>query len=313
MIVKDFETNGTADNGGKYQFANTAFWADVRSGTTVVLRQLAGPAGYVPDYDASDYTLDLLLGNTTYLTNVGGGTIFNITQYDMVMLKAAGSPATGVTGAIHTFATRAAIGGAGAAVTANYQSAPGYKMAAPDLDNGGVPSKFVYPLNPTQTLPTTTARAKPILGSTALNWGFGFGTPNITYIQILRNAVTGPDLVVLNGQTHGRRRQLQQHHGAERRHAHAAAQHRGGHIGAGAHGRPAHHQLPVLSGAGSFELQAGAELQICDPAGIAAAGATGAIQLAGARRFSPDACTPTTAPQPRPPARACPPRCAASP
>lgn len=46
-----------------------------------------------------------------------------------------------------------------------------------------------------------------------------------------------------------------------------------------------------LRGAGSFELQAGATLGICDAAGIRASSAdtTGAIRLTGSRSFSPDA------------------------
>ncbi|MDO7846023.1 DUF4394 domain-containing protein [Hymenobacter sp. M29] len=44
-----------------------------------------------------------------------------------------------------------------------------------------------------------------------------------------------------------------------------------------------------VTGAGSFVLQANANLVICDPAGITASGATGAIQLSGSRSFSPDA------------------------
>ncbi|OON68424.1 hypothetical protein B0919_12230 [Hymenobacter sp. CRA2] len=44
-----------------------------------------------------------------------------------------------------------------------------------------------------------------------------------------------------------------------------------------------------VTGSGSFALQAGAMLSICDPAGITASGATGAVQLTGTRSFSPDA------------------------
>ncbi|GAB3586310.1 carbohydrate-binding protein [Hymenobacter daeguensis] len=291
MIVKDFETNGTADNGGKYQFANTAFWADVRSGTTVVLRQLAGPAGYAPDYDASDFTLDMLLGSPTYLTNVGGNSIFNITQYDMVMVKAAGSPAAGVTGAIHTFATRLALGGSVAAgTTATYTAAPNYKLAAPNLDNGGSPSKFVYPLNPTQTLADYNGAGKAdASGSTALNWGYGFGQPNIDYIQSLRNAVTGPDLVVASGQrltAGGRYRSITVQAGGTLTllgtttvDSAVVAQSGGVLIS----------NCQTLGGAGSFEVQAGAELRICDPAGISVSGAAGAIRVSGTRTFDDDA------------------------
>ncbi|WP_210513857.1 FG-GAP-like repeat-containing protein [Hymenobacter terricola] len=45
----------------------------------------------------------------------------------------------------------------------------------------------------------------------------------------------------------------------------------------------------ALTGPGTFTLQGGATLGICDPAGISTSGATGAVQLMGARSFSPDA------------------------
>ncbi|UOQ98277.1 T9SS type A sorting domain-containing protein [Hymenobacter sp. 5317J-9] len=45
----------------------------------------------------------------------------------------------------------------------------------------------------------------------------------------------------------------------------------------------------VVDGPGSFDLQAGAALRICDPAGIAASGATGSIRNTGTRTFSSDA------------------------
>ncbi|WP_035559039.1 SBBP repeat-containing protein [Hymenobacter sp. IS2118] len=44
-----------------------------------------------------------------------------------------------------------------------------------------------------------------------------------------------------------------------------------------------------LTGPGNFVLAAGGTLVICDPAGIAATGTTGAVQLTGSRSFSPDA------------------------
>ena len=46
--------------------------------------------------------------------------------------------------------------------------------------------------------------------------------------------------------------------------------------------------LPV-SGPGSFVLQPGATLRVCDPNGIAATGPSGAIQVSGTRTFAPDA------------------------
>jgi acetyl esterase/lipase len=45
----------------------------------------------------------------------------------------------------------------------------------------------------------------------------------------------------------------------------------------------------VVDGPGNFDLQAGAGLRICDPDGISASGATGAIRNTGTRSFSTDA------------------------
>jgi len=44
-----------------------------------------------------------------------------------------------------------------------------------------------------------------------------------------------------------------------------------------------------LTGGGSFTLEAGAELRICDAAGITSTGSTGAVQLTGTRTYSSDA------------------------
>jgi len=61
----------------------------------------------------------------------------------------------------------------------------------------------------------------------------------------------------------------------------------------------------VVDGPGNFDLQDGAALRICDPAGISASGATGAIRNTGSRSFSPGQIMPTWAPATRPAARAC--------
>ena len=45
----------------------------------------------------------------------------------------------------------------------------------------------------------------------------------------------------------------------------------------------------ALTGPGTFALQAGGTLGICDPAGIVASGATGAVQVTGIRSFASDA------------------------
>src|SRR5687767_10700030 len=71
FIVKDFETNLTTDTGGKYQFNDNALWQNLRSGTTIVLRRISSnEAAYAEDVDPTDFTVDLIFENTTYLSNI---------------------------------------------------------------------------------------------------------------------------------------------------------------------------------------------------------------------------------------------------
>jgi PKD repeat protein len=141
----------------------------------------------VQDLDASDFTLDLLLENTSYLTNLATGNAFNITQYDMVLLKT--GTAAGVAGAIHAFATKG--GGSNGVPSALFQSVQSAKLTSPDgTDAGG--GSFHYPLNPDKQLTDYNGAKGAISKSTALNWGYGFGTANTEYIQALRNTVLAP-------------------------------------------------------------------------------------------------------------------------
>ncbi|RYY21346.1 MAG: carbohydrate-binding protein [Cytophagaceae bacterium] len=290
LIVKDFEASNTTDAGGKYQFTNTAFWADVRSGTTIVLRQQAGPTGYVQDTNASDFTLDMLLGNPTYLTKVGTG-LFNITQYDMVLLKTGLN--TGTAGAIHAFATRGGNAG-GTTQSAQYLAVTSAKMTSPDgSDAGGLsgstPGTSHYPLNPDQAVTDYNGAKGALIKTANLNWGYGYGQPNSDYIASLRNAVLRPSLTVANGQNmmaSGNYTSITVQGGgtltlAGPTNASGAVLVRPGGV--------LITNCQPLTGLGSFELQAGAELQVCDPAGLSATDATGAVQLAGARTFAADA------------------------
>lgn len=176
LIVKDFEANLTSDNGGKYQFRDNVLWKDLRIGTTVVLRRpSSGTTGCVEDFDPADFKIDLLMGNATYLDALAPtGQNFNLTQTDMVLLKT--GTASGTDNPVHALATNASGLGTGA---------------------------FVYSTNPAQSTADYNGTNVLTSTSTGRNWGDGFGTPNITYIQSLRNAVTEADLVVLNGQSTG--------------------------------------------------------------------------------------------------------------
>jgi hypothetical protein len=98
MVLKDFSTNMSGDAGAQYTFVDTALWQSVKSGTLIVLTM---DATATEDTDASDGLVRVKLTNTSYFTLSGGS--FDISNTDMVMIKSAGSEASGIAGAIHTF------------------------------------------------------------------------------------------------------------------------------------------------------------------------------------------------------------------
>ena len=98
MILKDFSTNMTGDAGRQFTFADNALWQSVKAGTLLVL---TSDAAATEDTDASDGIVTIKLTNATYFTASGG--TFDVSNTDMVMIKASGSGTSGITGAIHTF------------------------------------------------------------------------------------------------------------------------------------------------------------------------------------------------------------------
>ena len=97
MILKDFSGNMSGDAGGSYTFNDVLLWQSVKAGTLVVLTK---DATATEDTDASDGLITIKLTNTTYFTAAGG---FDVSNTDMVMIKAAGSGTSGIAGAIHSF------------------------------------------------------------------------------------------------------------------------------------------------------------------------------------------------------------------
>jgi hypothetical protein len=180
LIIKDFDVNATTDNGGKYQFSNSAFWQDLRSGTAIVLRRkptVLNPQ-YVQDLDEADFTLDLSLDDAAYFTNLSGNSVFNITSAEMIMVKS--GTAAGVAGSIHALITR----GTSTALT---QSVTSPKLEAPVAANPGART-FNYPTSPTKTINDYAGVKLAVSNSTSLNWGNGFGANNVAYIESLRDA-----------------------------------------------------------------------------------------------------------------------------
>jgi predicted extracellular nuclease len=182
MIVKDFSANMVNDGGGKYQFSTDTLWSSVPSGTLIVLRNNNTAADVT--VGGGDYNLDVGLMNTTYFTNLGG--TFDIATTDMVMIKAAGSGAAGVTSNIHTLAG----GTAGAQFTAT---------ASPKLRATGTSgtNQFVFANNSTQSIKDfdgTDATG----AATGLTFGSGNNANNTAYINSLRAPVLTPNLSINN-------------------------------------------------------------------------------------------------------------------
>ncbi|MRX46836.1 hypothetical protein GJJ64_06535 [Pedobacter sp. HX-22-1] len=92
-IIKDYAnavvTGLSGDAGGKFRFKDVALWKDLRSGTTIVLRQpgatfTANPSpdpNYVEDIDASDFTIDINIRNTNYLRTLASPSDINASSY----------------------------------------------------------------------------------------------------------------------------------------------------------------------------------------------------------------------------------------
>ncbi len=179
MILKDFSGSMVNDGGGKYQFSNDALWSSVRAGTLIVLRNDNSMAD--TSVGGGDFNLDLGLQNATYFSSLGGA--FDIATVEMIMIKAAGSGAAGVTGSIHVLA--------GGTAGAQFTAAPTPKLIASGSSAGG---NFVFANNSTQTLAdfngTDATGATP-----GLTFGAGNNANNTTFINSLRNTPTGEPTV----------------------------------------------------------------------------------------------------------------------
>lgn len=175
MILKDFSGNMVNDNGGKYQFTNNALWSSLPTGTLIVLRNNSTTSDTT--IGGTDYNLDIGLQDTTYFSNVGGGSSFDISQTEMVMIKAAGSGAAGVTGSIHALA--------GGTAGAQFTSAPTPKLRATQTSGTG---QFVYANNSTQSLADFNG-TDATGAATGLTFGAGNNANNTAYINSLRTVL----------------------------------------------------------------------------------------------------------------------------
>ena len=168
VIIKDFSNSMNNDNGGTYEFTANVLWSSLPAGTLIILRNDNSAA----DTDATDYTLDIGLQNTTYFNSLGG--TWDLENTDMVMLKSSGSGGAGVAGNIHILAS----GVAGSYFT----TASEPKLISTTAASAGSP--FVYAIN-------SNSEACDFIGSDAsVTSGLVFGgsnnSSNQSYICILR-------------------------------------------------------------------------------------------------------------------------------
>ncbi len=192
MILKDFSSNMGGDNGGKFEFTQHELWAAVPVGTLVVVSTAAESPDTSLD-DDSPYQLAVGLADEARFTDLAGQA-FNIAGTELVMIKAAGSPAAGVEGGIHAL-------GAGSP-GAYFHDFGGTKLIGSGTTGS---NRGVYASNPTATI-ADFGGANAIAGEDILGL---FGQPNNgtngAFIAILRglDATRGNGVATLTNATAG--------------------------------------------------------------------------------------------------------------
>ncbi|MDA1340567.1 MAG: DNA/RNA non-specific endonuclease [Verrucomicrobia bacterium] len=182
MILKDFGSSRTTDEGGKYRFADHELWAKVKAGTLIVLSAGSQSA---EDLDPADFVLRVNLGNTVFFRQEATG--FNLENLDMVMIKPASMGAEGFAGGIHALAAGRIWG------LTIYGSFTGKKLRSGKALTSA--NNIVYARS------SSLADFSPTSGSAAISGNLVFGQGNTTgnsnYITELRATdQTGPTITL---------------------------------------------------------------------------------------------------------------------
>jgi DNA/RNA endonuclease G (NUC1) len=185
MVLKDFSSARTADDGGKFRFANHDLWSRVRAGTLIVLS--AGNQN-TEDTDPSDFVLRVNLANTTLLRQESPG--FDIDELDMVMVKPAAMGVEGFAGGVHALAAGRVSG------TTIYGLYTGRKIRSDRSLNSS--RDTVYAAASSLSGYSSSAEDAAIAGS-GVEFGLGNTSGNRSYITSLRGLDQTPPTVTLNG------------------------------------------------------------------------------------------------------------------
>ncbi len=184
MVLKDFSGSIAAtDNGGKRVFANAIFNV-VPVGTLIVISNVPGASNATTtDTDASDFLLRVALDDDAYFSGTTGS--FDIAATEMVMIKSAGSPVAGWTGAMCALAS----GTAGSYTP--YTSANCYKTfiaGSPNATNGPVITNTNSSLADFNGAVNGTDGT--IIPLSPSSFGLANGPSNLIYIRALRGITT---------------------------------------------------------------------------------------------------------------------------
>ena len=183
MILKDFGSSRTTDEGGKYRFADHELWAKVKAGTLIVLSAGSQSA---EDLDPADFVLRVNLGNTVFFRQEAPG--FNLDNLDMVVLKPASMGAEGFAGGIHALAAGQISG------QTVYGSFTGKKLRSSKALTSG--NNIVYANGSSLANFSSTAGSATGTGGN-LVFGQGNTSGNTSYITQLRATdQTGPTIAL---------------------------------------------------------------------------------------------------------------------
>lgn len=180
MILKDFSGDLNGDVGGRFLFANTAFWSAVPAGTLITLSNSISSSDLLP----GDFKLAVGLGDPSFFSVLPGLAELDITATDMVMIKEAGSDPAGTTGGIHALAAGAA------SPTSLFTLFPGAKLRSPATTG---PNLGVQAGNSTSSqadfMSGTDATGNLVLALS--DFGAPNNGPNAAFITALRGWASG--------------------------------------------------------------------------------------------------------------------------